>query len=62
MPATSKAQARYFNWLAHDPAAAKKAGVSKKTAREFAVSGKEYRDLPARKTKNVKAEKRYGGK
>jgi hypothetical protein len=37
MPAVSKAQRRYFGMLDHDPAKREAAGVSKKTAHDFAV-------------------------
>ena len=51
MPPKSKAQARMMNAAEHNPAFAKKVGISKKVATEFAASGKQYKKLPERKKK-----------
>lgn len=49
MPAKSKAQARLMNAAEHNPKFARKVGISKKVASEFAASGSAYKKLPARK-------------
>jgi hypothetical protein len=40
MPATSKAQARFFGYLKGNPAAAKRRGISAKVVEEFVPRGK----------------------
>lgn len=51
MPATSKAQGRLMNAASHNPKFAKKVGISTGVAKEFSVSGKQYKSLPERKKK-----------
>ena len=51
MPPRSKAQARMMNAAAHNPAFAKKVGVSKGVAKEFSAEGAAYKRLPERKKK-----------
>ena len=48
MPATSKAQAKFMNAVAHNPKFAKKAGVPQKVGKEF--SGTPMKNLPNRKS------------
>lgn len=38
MPATSKAQYRYFQMMKHDPDKAKEAGISPKVANDFTAT------------------------
>ena len=49
MPATSKAQFRFFQWIKHNPGAAKRKGISKRVAEEFTASSP--KGLPERKSK-----------
>jgi hypothetical protein len=51
MPSTSRAQHKYFEWIAHDPAAPAKTGVPQAVAREFvkADKGRSLSKLPQHK-------------
>jgi hypothetical protein len=49
MPATSKAQARFMNAVAHNPGFAKEAGVPQSVGKEFSAKGERYKSLPERK-------------
>lgn len=51
MPATSKAQARLMNAVAHSTKFAKKVGIKKAVGKEFGVAGSAYKALPAKKRK-----------
>ena len=51
MPPRSKAQARMMDAAAHNPAFARKVGISKKVATEFSAKGAAYKRLPERKKK-----------
>jgi len=57
LPATSKAQARFMNAIAHNPGFAKKAGVSQAMGKEFSASGGRYESLPERKGGEVSKKK-----
>jgi hypothetical protein len=54
MPATSKAQARFMNMIAHSPEMAKQAGVPQSVGKEFATSKDRYGKLPERKGESPK--------
>jgi hypothetical protein len=51
MPSVSKAQHRFMEMVAHDPAAAKRVGVSQSVGKDFADADKKgrYNKLPERK-------------
>lgn len=51
MPAKSKAQFKFLQAAAHDPAVAKKTGVKQSVAKKFVKSTKSTKGLPARKGK-----------
>lgn len=53
MPSKSKAQHNFMEMIAHDPAAARRAGVPQSVGREFAEAdkGRKLDKLPARSTK-----------
>lgn len=51
MPARSKRQFRLMSAVAHNPAFAKKVGISQKVGKEFTAATKNYKKLP--ETKNV---------
>ena len=67
MPSVSKAQKRFMAAAAHDPAFAKKAGISQSVAKDFnkADIGKDIAKLPDRKinpmSKKDRAGRRYSG-
>jgi hypothetical protein len=58
LPATSKRQARFMAMVAHDPAAAKRVGVSQDVGKEFATSSSRYKSLPERKGDGKVAKKK----
>jgi hypothetical protein len=53
LPSVSKAQARFFQWIEHDPTAAAKTGVPKAVAHEFAQAdkGRSLKNLPDHKAR-----------
>jgi len=53
MPAKSKAQFRFMEWVQHNPEEARKSGVtiSASKAKEFTKATPSYKKLPARKKK-----------
>ena len=58
MPATSKAQFRLMKAVEHNPAVAKKIGMSQSQAAEYTssnVKGKAYKKLPETKAKGGKS-------
>jgi hypothetical protein len=57
LPATSKAQARFMNMIAHSPEMARQAGVPQSVGKEFSTSGSRYKSLPERKGDNVAKKK-----
>lgn len=57
MPATSKAQARFMNAVAHNPGFAKEAGVPQSVGKEFSAKGERYKSLPERKADAPKKKK-----
>ena len=55
MPSTSKAQRRFMQAAAHDPAFAKKAGIDPKVAKDFNEADKgSTKKLPSRAQKRYK--------
>ena len=50
MPATTKRQAAFMRWMAHDPDARAKRGISQKVARDFSYTEGDD-DPPRRKPK-----------
>lgn len=57
MPATSKAQARFMNMVAHSPEMAEKTGVPQSVGKEFSTKGERYKSLPERKADAPKKKK-----
>lgn len=51
MPAKSKAQYKFMQAAAHNPAVAKRAGIKQSVAKEFVKSTKSPGKLPARAKK-----------
>lgn len=62
MPSSSQAQANLMRAAAHDPAFAKKVGISQSTAREWSAedSARGTKDLPKRATREKIAHKLRG--
>ena len=49
MPARSKRQFRLMSAVAHNPAFAKKVGISQKVGKDFTAATKNYKKLPEKK-------------
>ena len=59
MPSKSKKQHDFFEWIAHEPGAAGKAGVSKKVAKEFLeADASRNKRAPLKNADLAKAKKR----